>query len=68
MKKYVKINKLKINAYGKLKDREIEFQDHINVIHGNNETGKSTILTFIVNMLYGISKNKNEKEYSDFER
>ena len=68
MKKYVKINKLKINAYGKLKDREIEFQDHINVIHGNNETGKSTILTFIVNMLYGISKNKNGKEYSDFER
>ena len=68
MKKYVKINKLKINAYGKLKDREIEFQDHINVIHGNNETGKSTILTFIVYMLYGISKNKNGKEYSDFER
>ena len=64
----VKIHKLKINAYGKLKDKEIEFKDHINVVYGKNEAGKSTILTFIVNMLYGISKNKNGKNYSDFEK
>ena len=64
----MKIHKLKINAYGKIKDKEIELDDHINVIHGQNETGKSTILNFIVNMLYGISKNKNGKEYSDFEK
>ena len=64
----VKINKLKINAYGKLKDKEIELDDHINVVHGENEAGKSTILNFITNMLYGISKNKNGKEYSDFEK
>ena len=68
MIEFVKIHKLKINAYGKLKDKEIEFGDHINVIHGQNEAGKSTILNFIINMLYGISKNKNGKEYSDFEK
>ncbi len=62
------IDKLKINAYGKLKDQEIEFDKHINVVHGQNEAGKSTILNFMINMLYGISKNKNGKEYSDFER
>ena len=64
----MKIQKLKINAYGKLKDKEIEFKDNINLIYGKNEAGKSTILTFIVNMLYGISKNKNGKAYSDFEK
>ena len=64
----MKIDKLKINAYGKLTDKELEFNDHINVVHGENETGKSTILNFIVNMLYGISKNKNGKAYSNFER
>ena len=64
----MKIQKLKINAYGKLKDKEIQFKDHINVVYGKNEAGKSTILTFIVNMLYGISKNKNGKNYSDFEK
>ena len=68
MIKRVKIQKLKINAYGKLKDKELQFKDHINVVHGKNEAGKSTILTFIVNMLYGISKNKNGKAYSDFEK
>lgn len=62
------LQKLKINAYGKLKDKEIEFKDHINIIYGKNEAGKSTILKFITNMLYGISKNKNGKPYSDFEK
>lgn len=64
----VKINKLKINAYGKLKDKEVELDDYINVIYGQNESGKSTILNFITNILYGISKNKNGKEYSDFDK
>ena len=68
MIKSVKIHKLKINAYGKLKDTEITFDDNINIVHGQNEAGKSTILNFIVNMLYGISKNKNGKPYSNFEK
>ena len=64
----MKINKLKINSYGKLKDRELEFEDNINIVHGNNEAGKSTLLKFISNSFYGISKNKNGKEMSDFEK
>lgn len=64
----MKINKLKINAYGKLKDKEIDFSDHINIIYGKNEMGKSTLLTFIENCFYGISKNKRGKEISDFEK
>ncbi len=64
----MKLEKLKINAYGKLKDKEIELKKQINVIYGKNESGKSTILNFITNMLYGISKNKNGKAYSNFEK
>ncbi len=64
----MKINHLKINAYGKLKDKEIDLGENINIIYGKNESGKSTVLSFITNMLYGISKNKNGKEYSDFEK
>ena len=64
----MKIQKVKINAYGKLKDKEIDLEDNINVIHGENEAGKSTLLKFIVNTFYGISKNKNGKDYSDFEK
>lgn len=64
----MKINKLKINSYGKLKNREIEFRDNINIVYGKNESGKSTLLKFIQNSFYGISKNKKGKEYSDFDK
>ena len=64
----MKIKKLKINNFGKLKDKEIELKDNLNIIFGKNEAGKSTILKYIVNSFYGISKNKKGKEYSDLER
>lgn len=64
----MKINNLKINGYGKIKDKEIDFKDKINIVHGKNEAGKSTTLNFINNMLYGISKNKNGKPISDFDK
>ena len=64
----MKINKIKINSYGKLKNKQIDLKDGINIIYGKNEAGKSTILRFIVNSFYGISKNKKGKEYSDYER
>ena len=64
----MKINKLKINAYGKLKEKELNFENNINIIYGKNEAGKSTILNFITSCFYGISKNKNGKEISNFEK
>lgn len=64
----MKIKNLKINGFGKLENKKIEFSDGINVIVGNNEAGKSTLLKFITSMFYGVSKNKNGKEIPDFER
>ena len=64
----MKINKLKINGFGKLYKKELELGDNINIIFGKNGAGKSTILKFIDSMLYGISKNKNGKDLSDFDR
>ena len=64
----MKINKIKINSYGKLKDKEIKLNNNLNIIYGKNESGKSTILNFIFNILYGTQKNKNGKEISDYEK
>lgn len=64
----MKINHIKINAFGKVKNKEINLDDNLNIIYGKNEAGKSTILKFIINSFYGISKNKKGKEYSDYER
>ena len=63
----MKIEKLKINAFGNLKEKEIEFSDHINIVHGNNESGKSTLLKFIDNIFYGTSKTKKGREFSDYD-
>ena len=64
----MKINKLKINSYGKLKEKEINLENGINLIYGENEAGKSTLIKFIINSFYGISKNKKGKEISDTEK
>ncbi len=64
----LKINKIKINSYGKIKNKEIKLNNNLNIIYGKNESGKSTILNFIFNILYGIQKNKNGKEISDYEK
>ena len=64
----MKINNLKINGFGKIEDKEINLNNRINLIYGENEAGKTTLLKFISGMFYGVSKNKNKKEFSDFEK
>ena len=64
----MKLNEIKINGYGKLKNKEYKFKDGINIIKGENESGKSTILSYIINMLYGPSRTKDGKDISDFEK
>jgi len=64
----MKIDNLKINGFGKLENKEINLSENINLIYGKNEAGKTTLLKFISGMFYGISKNKNKKEFPDFDR
>ena len=64
----MKINKIKINSYGKLKNKEINLESNLNIIYGKNESGKSTLLKFILNIFYGASRNKKGRDISDFEK
>ena len=54
-----------LKHYGKFSDMRISFHAGLNIIEGGNESGKSTILSFICAMLYGIQKtrSKNLDEY-----
>ena len=63
----MKINKIKINQYGKLNNKIINLEK-FNLIYGKNESGKSTLLNFIIDMFFGISKNKEGKKISDFDK
>ena len=64
----MKILNLKVNHFGKLENKDCDFGEHINVVYGKNESGKSSLLKYIVGMLYGVSKNKNGKEISDLDK
>ena len=64
----MEILNLKVNNFGKLSNKEIELKKKINIIYGENESGKSTLLKFIMDMFYGLSKNKNKKLISDYEK
>ena len=64
----MKINEIQVNSFGNLQNKEIKLSEGINIIYGKNESGKSTLLKFISNIFYGISKNKRGKEISDYDR
>lgn len=62
------IKKVKINNFGKLNNKDFVFGKRINIIYGNNEAGKSTLLKFINGMLFGLSKNKNGEIISEYDK
>ena len=64
----MKINNIQINGFGTLKDKNLKLEDGINLICGNNETGKSTLANFIKAIFYGVNRNKNGNAFSEFER
>ena len=51
------INKLEIKGFGKLVSRTVTLKKGINIIYGNNETGKTTLQWFIREMLYGLKSS-----------
>ncbi len=64
----MKIKALHIAAFGGLKNVDINLEDSFNIIYGENEHGKTTIMSFIKMMFYGsersgaqLSKNTRKK-------
>lgn len=56
----MKIKEINIIQFGKLKDLTLSLSDGLNVVRGDNESGKSTLLAFIKFALYGVGrKNPN---------
>ena len=59
------IKKINVKSFGKLKNKEIELKDGLNIIYGENESGKSTLQSFIKVMLYGVDNKRGKKTLSD---
>jgi len=59
----MRIERLEIKGFGKLKDLMIVPRDGLNVLYGDNEAGKSTLQAFIPGMLFGL---KNGRQAAGF--
>lgn len=64
----MKFSNIKINGFGNLEDKELSFSNGINLITANNEAGKTTFTKCLQSMLFGISRNKNGRPISDYEK
>ena len=53
MKSDLKIERINIAAFGKLKEKDIELDPKVNLITAPNEGGKTTLAAFIRFALYG---------------
>src|SRR5690242_5541526 len=52
------IEKLEIKGFGKLISRTVLLGKGVNIIYGDNETGKTTLQWFIRGMLYGLKSGQ----------
>lgn len=59
------INKLEIKNFGKLHEQQMKFGAGINVVYGENESGKSTLHTFIRSMLFGVERLRGRAAKTD---
>ena len=59
------IEKIDVKSFGLLKDTVLEFSESVNVIEGENESGKSTIAAFIKYMLFGFDSPEGEAGISE---
>jgi len=64
----MQLKNLQINGFGKLEDVTINLKNGLNLIIGENESGKSTITEFVKGIFYGVNRNKAGKDYSDYEK
>lgn len=59
------IKRLTIKNFGKIHDKTMEFSRGINVLYGENESGKTTMHTFLKSMLYGIQRHRGRAAKTD---
>ncbi|NCB92187.1 MAG: hypothetical protein EOM40_06390 [Clostridia bacterium] len=61
----MRLTYLWIQQFGKLKEREIFLDDGINVIYGANESGKTTLHSFIRAMIFGLPRYRGRASKTD---
>ena len=61
----MKIVRVHVNHFGKLSNRTFSFDDGIVLISGENESGKTTLHTFIGAMLFGLERGRGRSSQTN---
>lgn len=61
----MQIIELILKNFGKFRDKSITFSEGINLIYGENESGKSTVYTFLKAMLFGMERGRGRAAVRD---
>lgn len=59
------IRRLNLKYFGKFNDFALDLEPGLNIIHGDNEAGKTTIHNFIESMLFGIERKRGRAARND---
>ena len=61
------IRELDMRHYGRFEDQKMTFHSGINIIYGPNESGKTTMHSFIRAMFFGLSSRRGGGRQSEYE-
>ena len=59
------ITEIYIKNFGMLSERRLRFSDGVQVLYGENESGKSTLHAFIRAMLFGMERGRGKAAAKD---
>ncbi len=63
----MKIIEINIKCFGKLHDFTLNLTDGVNIIYGENESGKSTVMAFVKSMFYGLGTGEKRRQYEPWD-
>ncbi len=61
----MKIREIELKHFGKFTNKKITVQEGIQLFYGENESGKSTVHTFIKGMLFGLERGRGRAAAND---
>lgn len=59
------LNQLSLKSFGKFQKKNILLKEGINVVYGDNESGKSTVHTFLLAMFFGLRRRRGKASRTD---
>lgn len=62
----MKIKKVHIDGFGKWHDQDFDFTTNPQIIYGPNEAGKTTLMAFLVSVLFGFVDGRGKNRFAQY--